>query len=105
MNNTKLDQNQLENLIQELKDLNISPANFPGNTEHELIRYKQGKKFLLVYKTGSIQWKEWSELDDILKSNLLSSSIKGLEKLPNEELLSSLAFMNKMIFLSSVLVS
>lgn len=75
----KLNRDQLRKFIEELKKVNIIPEEFPGNTDYELIRFKQNERFLVVYKNGTILRKLDPTIDSIIE-NIISDNLNELYK-------------------------
>jgi len=75
----KLNGVQLRNFIEELTKLDITPKRFPGNTDYELIRFKQNEKFLVVYKNGTILKKPDPTIDKLIE-RIISDNLNELYK-------------------------
>ena len=75
----KLNRDQLRKFIEELKKINIISEEFPGNTNYELIRFKQNERFLVVYKNGTILRTRDPTIDSIIE-NIISDNLNELYK-------------------------
>ncbi len=73
----KLNNIQLRNFIEELKKLDITPKKFPGNTDSELIRFKQNERFFVVYKNGTILKKPDFLIDKLIE-RIISDTLNEL---------------------------
>jgi len=82
MNSIRLNKNQYLQLLNELKKDGITPENFPGNISHELIRFKQNDRYLVVYKKKSVIWNPDSIFDELIDKIILE---KGEEQYKNFE--------------------